>query len=117
MRIGSMSGLMLVATWRTPPYSCGLGGMGVCLGDDGFVWDGHHRIIAAKHLGIPVVPLESRERADARWVRDHGTRSWEERLFGDAVAGEGVRGVWLGAVGLPALEGWREYDHERTNQR
>ena len=65
---------------------CGLSGMGVCLGDDGFVWDGHHRIIAAKHLGIPVVPLESRERADARWVRDHGTRSWEERLSGDVVA-------------------------------
>ena len=62
----------------------GLGGMGVCL-EGSVVWDGHHRIIASKHLGISVVPLESREDADARWVQDHGTRSWEGRLFGDVV--------------------------------
>ncbi len=65
----------------------GLEGMGICLGEGGYVWDGHHRIIAAKHLGISVVPLESRYGADARWVRDHGARSWEERLFGDNVDG------------------------------
>ena len=58
---------------------------GVCLGEDGHLWDGHHRVIAAKHLGISTVPLESRQDADARWLRDHGTRSWEERLFGDEV--------------------------------
>jgi hypothetical protein len=61
----------------------GLGGMGICLGEDGLVWDGHHRIIAAKHLGISIIPLESRANADERWIRDHGSRSWEERLFGD----------------------------------
>lgn len=31
---------------------------GVCLGDDGRVWDGHHRIVAARRLGIDVIPLE-----------------------------------------------------------
>lgn len=31
---------------------------GVCLGTDGRVWDGHHRIVAAKRLGIELVPLE-----------------------------------------------------------
>ena len=61
----------------------GLEGMGVCLGTDGYLWDGHHRVIAAKHLGITTIPLESREDADARWIRDHGTRPWKERLFGD----------------------------------
>ena len=63
----------------------GLDGMGVCVGEDGRLWDGHHRVVAAKHLGIAVVPLESREEADARWVRDHGERAWENRLFGDIV--------------------------------
>ncbi len=61
----------------------GLAGMGVCLGDDGRIQDGHHRIIAAKRLGISSIPLESRGDADMRWVRDHGTISWEGRLFGD----------------------------------
>ncbi len=63
----------------------GFNGMGVCLGEDGFLWDGHHRVIAAKHLGIAAVPLESRKDADARWVSDHSTRSWEDRLFGDTI--------------------------------
>ena len=60
-------------------------GMGICLGTEGFIWDGHHRIIAAIHLNIPLVPIESRQDADTRWLRDHGTRSWEDRLFGDFV--------------------------------
>ena len=68
----------------------GLNGMGVCVGDDGRLWDGHHRVIAAKHLNFAVIPLESRKEADARWLRDHGERSWEERLFGDTVAQQGV---------------------------
>ena len=63
----------------------GLEDMGICLGEAGFVWDGHHRIIAALHLGISTIPLESREDADTRWIKDHGTRSWEDRLFGDVV--------------------------------
>lgn len=72
----------------------GLEAMGVCLGGAGYLWDGHHRVIAAKHLGISDVPLESRADADTRWVRDHGARSWEERLFGDvaALAGAGEQG-------------------------
>lgn len=28
----------------------------VLLGDDGRVWDGHHRIVAALDLGIPEIP-------------------------------------------------------------
>lgn len=31
---------------------------GVCLGDNGRVWDGHHRIIAARRLRIAEVPVE-----------------------------------------------------------
>lgn len=31
---------------------------GVCLGSDGRVWDGHHRIVAARRLGIKNVPVE-----------------------------------------------------------
>lgn len=34
---------------------------GVCLGTDGRVWDGHHRIVAAKRLGIEVIPIEGDE--------------------------------------------------------
>ena len=30
----------------------------VCLGDDGRVWDGHHRIVAARRLGFAEVPVE-----------------------------------------------------------
>jgi hypothetical protein len=66
----------------------GLKGMGVCLGEDGFVWDGHHRIIAAKHLGISVVPLESRADADARWARDHGLDHGKSAYLGDAIAAD-----------------------------
>lgn len=32
----------------------------VCLGPDGRVWDGHHRIVGALRLGIAVVPVEGR---------------------------------------------------------
>lgn len=32
---------------------------GVCLGDDGRVWDGHHRIVAARRLGLTEVPVEA----------------------------------------------------------
>jgi hypothetical protein len=31
----------------------------VCLGSDGRVWDGHHRIVAAYRLGIDVIPVET----------------------------------------------------------
>lgn len=58
---------------------------GVCLGTDGRVWDGHHRIVAARRLGIDTIPLESAEDAEARWVRDHGYVSWEDRQVGDRV--------------------------------
>jgi hypothetical protein len=32
---------------------------GVCLGTDGRIWDGHHRIVAARRLGIERIPLEA----------------------------------------------------------
>lgn len=44
---------------------------GVCLGDDGRVWDGHHRIVAARRLGIQLIPLESPLEAEERFRRDH----------------------------------------------
>ena len=30
----------------------------VCLGDDGRIWDGHHRIVAAHRLGFETIPVE-----------------------------------------------------------
>lgn len=32
---------------------------GVCLGPDGRVWDGHHRIVAARRLGLTEIPVEA----------------------------------------------------------
>lgn len=31
---------------------------GVCLGNDGRIWDGHHRIVAARRLGFTEIPIE-----------------------------------------------------------
>jgi hypothetical protein len=31
----------------------------ICLGSDGRVWDGHHRITAARRLGIETIPVEA----------------------------------------------------------
>lgn len=56
---------------------------GVCLGECGRVFDGHHRIIAARRLGIEVIPLESRTASEARWVRDYGLVAYEDRATGD----------------------------------
>lgn len=58
----------------------------VCLGEDGRVRDGHHRIVAARRLGIETVPLESDEACEARWLRDHGPVAWEHRERGDMPA-------------------------------
>lgn len=33
----------------------------VYLSPDGRVWDGHHRIIAARHLGFDTIPIEPQE--------------------------------------------------------
>lgn len=59
---------------------------GVCLGGDGHVWDGHHRIVAAWRLGIEVVPLESLDDSGKRWLRDNGPVAWEHRTKGDMPA-------------------------------
>lgn len=61
---------------------------GVCVGDDGRLHDGHHRVVAAMTLRIERVPLETRDEADSRWLRDHGTFVWELRQFGDVHPGE-----------------------------
>ena len=60
----------------------GMEGMGVYL-KEGFVGDGHHRVVAAMNLGIDRIPVESKQDTEARWLRDHGPVSWEERKFGD----------------------------------
>lgn len=31
---------------------------GIYLGPDGRVWDGHHRVVAARRLGVAELPLE-----------------------------------------------------------
>lgn len=59
----------------------------VCIGEDGKLHDGHHRVIAAKTLGIPDIPLEPRAEADERSRQDHGSYVWELRRFGDANPG------------------------------
>lgn len=56
---------------------------GVYVGDDGRLRDGHHRVTAARRLGIDVIPLETAERAQERWVRDHGHVDWRHRKVGD----------------------------------
>lgn len=61
---------------------------GVCIGDDGRLHDGHHRVIAAKVLGIELIPLETRAECDARYEREHGTHIWELRRFGDIPPGK-----------------------------
>lgn len=61
---------------------------GVCIGEDGRLHDGHHRVIAALHLGIERVPLETKDEADSRWRIDHGGTTWELRQFGDVHPGE-----------------------------
>jgi hypothetical protein len=33
----------------------------VCLGPDGRVWDGHHRIVAARRLGFTEIPIEDND--------------------------------------------------------
>ena len=68
----------------------------VCIGDDGRLHDGHHRIVAAMKLGIERVPLETRAECDARWGRDHGTHIPELRRFGDIPYGDhGEHWEWI----------------------
>lgn len=49
----------------------------------GRVRDGHHRVVAARRLGIERLPLETKADAKARWIRDHGYVGWDDRRFGD----------------------------------
>ena len=60
----------------------GMDGLGVLV-EDGFVKDGHHRVVAARAAGLTVVPLETDKEAGARWVTDHGYVDWFHRRFGD----------------------------------
>ena len=60
----------------------GMDGMGVYLAA-GYIGHGHHRVIAAMDLGIESIPVESKDDAGQRWVRDHGYVDWEHRRFGD----------------------------------
>lgn len=41
----------------TAPYRVGIT-MPVLIGNDGRLWDGHHRLRIAVRLGIPFVPVE-----------------------------------------------------------
>lgn len=63
--------------------SHGVEGLGILVDDDGYVGDGHHRVVAAIRLGIEKLPVETGPDAQARWVRDHGCVDWSQRKFGD----------------------------------
>jgi hypothetical protein len=60
----------------------GLEGLGILV-EDGYVADGHHRVVAAIRLGIDRLPVETGPDAQARWVKDHGHVDWSQRKFGD----------------------------------
>ncbi len=51
--------------------------------EDGYVRDGHHRVLAAIRLGILDVPTETQDDSVTRWLRDHGYVSWSDRTTGD----------------------------------
>jgi len=61
----------------------GMDGLGVCLGNDGRIWDGHHRIVAARRLRIERVPVESWEASKERFRQDRG-RVGDRRRTGNA---------------------------------
>ena len=60
----------------------------VLLGNDGRIWDGHHRICAAMHLGLDVVPVEWA--GSDRWLAEHdaqvAARAWAEGVAAGAAA-------------------------------
>ena len=60
----------------------GFNGAGILV-KDGYVEDGHHRVVAAIRLGVDRLPVETDEDTKARWVRDHGPVDWFHRKFGD----------------------------------
>jgi hypothetical protein len=70
----------LIATGRLPARAS--------VGEDGRLHDGHHRVVAAMHLGIERVEIETKAEADSRWQSDHGGTMWELRRFGDVHPGE-----------------------------
>lgn len=61
----------------------GVEGLGILVREDGFIGDGHHRVVAAIRLGIDRLPVETDADTKARWVRDHGYVDWFHRKFGD----------------------------------
>lgn len=61
----------------------GTDGLAIVVDDDGYLGDGHHRVVAALNLGITHLPVETKEDAQARWVRDHGYVDWHSRKAGD----------------------------------
>lgn len=61
----------------------GTEGLAIVVDEDGYLGDGHHRVVAARRLGIDRLPVESKDDAQARWVRDHGYVDWHHRKFGD----------------------------------
>lgn len=83
----------------------GLAGLAIYINDEGQV-DGHHRVIAARKSGLNRIPIESKERAGERWMRDHGPVDWSRRRFGDITDGEAS---WVVTSGLMALAGTTKY--------
>jgi hypothetical protein len=61
----------------------GVEGLGISVDANGYVDDGHHRVVAAIRLGIDRLPVETPADTRARWVKDHGYVDWFHRRFGD----------------------------------
>lgn len=57
--------------------------LAIVVDEDDYLVDGHHRVVAARRLGLDRLPVESKDDAQARWVRDHGYVDWDHRKFGD----------------------------------
>lgn len=63
----------------------------VCLGPDGRVWDGHHRIVAARRLGLTEIPVEPDEQSPNQ--RDDMACDFEHPHPEHPCGSEVVRGI------------------------
>jgi hypothetical protein len=99
----------------------------VLLGNDGRVWDGHHRIVVAMHLGLDTVPVEfsggvvaeepeweygGRHVAVSGWprVQEHGSREDAEKDYATCGMNCGVARRRDGGPWVPVKQEGAETD-------
>lgn len=89
----------------------------ILLGTDGRVWDGHHRIVIAMHLGLDSVPVEfaGEDGALAVYTAEKPPAWWRTfwRRTGTVVEYLGVR--WELVVVGAADQMWRQWVGVRTH--